>query len=143
MNALRSAVAALAIVVTTALAGCADEVCMNLSDRYSGAILFKLHCASCHGEDARGNGPVAEFINVKVPDLTRISAAHGGNFPADEVFRVIDGQAEVHAHGTRHMPVWGYEFFGQQADDERAHREATEKVEALVNYVRKLQKPAG
>jgi mono/diheme cytochrome c family protein len=142
MNAPRLTLVPLAVLLTTGLVGCADEVCMNLSDRFSGAILFQLHCASCHGEDARGNGPVAEFISVKVPDLTQISAAHGGSFPEDEVFRIIDGQAEMPAHGSRHMPVWGYEFFGQQGDDERAHGEATEKVKALVNYVRKLQRPA-
>ena len=142
MNAPRFAIAALAVLSTMTLTACADEVCVNLSDRHSGAILFQLHCASCHGEDARGNGPVAEFINVKVPDLTQISVAHGGNFPDEEIFRVIDGQAEMPAHGTRHMPVWGYEFFGQQADDERAHGEATEKVKSLVHYVRKLQRPA-
>ncbi|HXR88889.1 MAG TPA: c-type cytochrome [Steroidobacteraceae bacterium] len=142
MKVPRSAIVTLALMVITTLVGCADELCMNLSDRYSGAILFKLHCASCHGEDARGNGPVAEYLNVKVPDLTQISAAHGGTFPEEEVFRIIDGQAEMHAHGTRHMPVWGYEFFGQQADDERAHAQAAEKVDALVNYLRKRQRPA-
>lgn len=142
MNTLRLVVRALAVLVVATLAACADEMCVNFSDRFSGANLFQLHCASCHGEDARGNGPVAEFINVKVPDLTQIRAAHGGNFPDDEVFRIIDGQAEMPAHGARHMPVWGYEFFGRQGDDERAHGEATEKVKALVNYLRKLQRPA-
>ncbi len=142
MNTPRFALTALAALTITTLAACADEMCFNFSDRYSGAILFQLHCASCHGDDARGKGPVAEFINVKVPDLTQISAAHGGKFPTEEVFRIIDGQADMPAHGTRHMPVWGYEFFGQQADDERAHAEATEKVDALVNYLRKLQRPA-
>jgi mono/diheme cytochrome c family protein len=142
MNSSRLTVLAVGVLVLVTLAACADEMCVNFSDRYSGAILFQLYCASCHGEDARGNGPVAEFINVKVPDLTQISAAHGGSFPDEQVFRVIDGQAETPAHGTRHMPVWGYEFFGQPADDERAHAEATEKVQALVNYVRKIQRPA-
>lgn len=142
MKGRRLTLVVLAMLLIAGLVGCADEVCMNLSGRYSGAILFQLHCASCHGENARGNGPVAQFISVKVPDLTQISAAHGGDFPADQVSRIIDGQAEILAHGTRHMPVWGKEFSGQQADDERARSEATEKVKALVNYVRKLQRPA-
>lgn len=135
------ALAAVAVFVVAGLGACADELCMSLSDRYSGTILFQLHCASCHGENARGNGPVSPFLNVSVPDLTQISASHGGRFPDEEVFRIIDGQAEMPAHGTRHMPVWGYEFFGQQSDDERAHAEATEKVDALVSYLRKLQRP--
>jgi mono/diheme cytochrome c family protein len=142
MNPPRPRLLALAGLVVTTLTACASEMCVTFSDRYSGAILYRLHCASCHGEDARGNGPVAEFINVKVPDLTQITASRGGNFPDERVFRIIDGQAGIPAHGTRHMPVWGYEFFGREGDDERAHNEAAEKVEALVHYVRKIQRPA-
>jgi len=143
MNAQRLTVLlATAVLLVTILAACADEMCVDFSDRYSGAILFQLHCASCHGEDARGDGPVAEFISVKVPDLTQISAAHGGSFPDEDVFRIIDGQAQLPAHGTRHMPVWGYEFSSQAGGDGRAHDEAAEKIQALVKYVRKLQRPA-
>lgn len=135
----------LAAAVTGSLAGCAGEVCMNLSDRYSGSMLFQMHCASCHGEDAQGHGPVAEFLSVPVPDLTRISDQRGGRFPEEEIFRIIDGQALLPAHGSRHMPVWGYEFYGQESDDERAHGEATDKVNSLISYLRKIQRsaPAG
>lgn len=41
----------------------------------------------------------------------RIAARRGGAFPADEVYRIIDGQSELLPQGVRHMPVWGYEFF--------------------------------
>jgi hypothetical protein len=139
----RFAFAAIGVLVAMGIAACADEVCVNFSDRYSGAILFQLHCAGCHGEDARGNGPVAEFLTVKVPDLTQISARRGGQFPDEEIFRIIDGQSEIPAHGARHMPMWGYEFFGRRADDdERAHGEATEKIKSLESFLRKVQRPA-
>jgi hypothetical protein len=39
------------------------------------------------------------------------------------------------------MPVWGYEFFGEDPDDEVAHREATEKIERLVRYLQSIQRP--
>ena len=38
------------------------------------------------------------------------------------------------------MPVWGYELFGDHSDDRIAHRQATEKVERLVEYLRSIQK---
>jgi mono/diheme cytochrome c family protein len=110
------------------------------TDSRSGADLFRNSCAACHGEDARGSGPVAPLLTVEVPDLTRIAARRHGEFPELEVFRIIDGQSELAAHGPRHMPVWGYEFFGDDADDEAAHRRAVEKVDRLVGYLRTIQR---
>ena len=37
-----------------------------------GAELFKTHCASCHGADATGNGPVARALRHPPADLTLI-----------------------------------------------------------------------
>ena len=106
----------------------------------SGAALYRESCASCHGLDGRGNGPVAPLIKATIPDLTRISARRDGKFPADEVYRIIDGQSRRASRDTRSMPVWGYELFGDHSDDRIAHRQATEKVERLVEYLRSIQK---
>ena len=106
----------------------------------AGKRLYMVSCSGCHGTNARGNGPVAQFLNVPVPDLTRIAARRAGAFPDDEIFRIVDGQSDLRSHGPRHMPVWGYEFFGDDADDEIAHRQATEKVERLVKYLRSIQR---
>lgn len=129
------------IVAALTLEACASEKSVDLLSASTGAQLFRTSCSGCHGADARGNGPVAEFISVRVPDLTRISAAHGGGFPAEQIYRIIDGQSDMSADGARHMPIWGYEFFGAQGDDESAHREASDKVDTLVNYLRTLQQP--
>lgn len=107
----------------------------------SGERLYRVSCAGCHGNDARGNGPVAQFLTVPVPDLTRIAARRNGVYPDEEIYRIIDGQAGgLRGHGPRHMPVWGYEFFGDDPDDEVAHRQASEKVDLLVGYLRSLQR---
>lgn len=83
---------------------------------------------------------MAQFLTVPVPDLTLIAARRGGTFPELEIFRVIDGQSDLRSHGPRHMPVWGYEFFGGDADDETAHAQATAKVDHLVEYLRSIQR---
>jgi mono/diheme cytochrome c family protein len=106
----------------------------------AGERLYKSSCAACHGADARGTGPVAPLLTVQVPDLTRIAQRRGGQFPELEIFRIIDGQSELTGHGPRHMPVWGYEFFGDDADDEVAHQQATAKVDRLVAYLRSIQR---
>ncbi|MEO8063510.1 MAG: cytochrome c [Pseudomonadota bacterium] len=106
----------------------------------SGQALFQSYCASCHGANGRGTGPVAQFITVPVPDLTRISERRGGKFPEDEIFRIVDGQAPIAAHGPRHMPVWGYEFFGEDSDDRIAHQQAADQVDGLVKYLSSVQR---
>ena len=73
----------------------------------AGSERFEYSCAICHGLDARGNGPFAELLNVKPPDLTLLSRAEGGDFPFSRVYQRIDGRALPRAHGTPAMPIWG------------------------------------
>jgi mono/diheme cytochrome c family protein len=138
----------LVALTTVAVTGCAGKasVTNDAAPRHERRALergqhqFRLSCAGCHGADARGHGPVAPLLTVAVPDLTLISWRRSGVFPELEIYRIIDGQADLEAHGPRHMPVWGYEFFGDDADDEVAHRKASEKIDRVVNYLRSIQR---
>lgn len=121
------------------LLACTQSVRLEHVGAESGSQLFKVYCASCHGTEAHGNGPVADIISVNVPDLTRITVRNGGTFPAEMVYRIIDGQWEIPAHGSRHMPVWGYEFFGTSGDDRNAHSRASQRIDTLVEYLRNIQ----
>jgi len=127
------------LTLTTALSGCASGE-MPRQQAAVGERTYKVSCAACHGVDARGTGAVAPLLTVPVPDLTRIAQRRSGEFPELEIFRIIDGQSDLAGHGPRHMPVWGYEFFGDDADDEVAHRRATDKVDQLVAYLRSIQR---
>jgi mono/diheme cytochrome c family protein len=136
---MRATLTTLAVLATGLIVGsCASQRASQ--EAASGAALYQTSCAGCHAADARGNGPIAPVIGVRPPDLTRIAARRNGRFPELEVWRIIDGQADLSAHGPRHMPVWGYEFFGADADDEVAHRRAEEKVDSLVGYLRSIQR---
>ena len=109
---------------------------------YSGAELFDRFCASCHGSGARGNGPVAGSLNVAVPDLTLIADRHG-EFPVALVRDVIDGRGiDMRAHGTRTMPVWGYEFWVEEGGDSVAQRAVRDAISKLVEHLRSLQRAA-
>jgi mono/diheme cytochrome c family protein len=110
-------------------------------DDYSGAELFERFCASCHGSGARGNGPVASSLNTAVPDLTLIANRNGGEFPVTLVRDVIDGRGiDVRAHGTRTMPVWGYEFWVEEGGDVVAQTSVREAINKLVDYLRSVQR---
>jgi mono/diheme cytochrome c family protein len=110
---------------------------------YSGEELFARFCASCHGEQAHGDGPVARSLNTVVPDLTKISARYG-EFPAMLVRDTIDGRGvDIRAHGTRAMPVWGYEFWVEEGGDVVAQNTVREAIHKLVEYVQSLQRDNG
>lgn len=108
---------------------------------YSGARLYQRFCSSCHGERGLGDGPVAPFFKLAVPDITRIAKRHAGAFPAEQVRKIIDGRTVKPAHGARSMPVWGWEFRAAEAErGARTQETADDMVARLVEYVRAMQK---
>ena len=99
----------------------------------SGAQLFRTHCASCHGENAAGGGPISVQLRNAVPDLTTFSARNGGMFPAERVRQMIEGRGPA-AHGDRSMPVWGDVFRQQNSDADAAMR-----IDSIVAFLRSIQ----
>jgi mono/diheme cytochrome c family protein len=71
---------------------------------------FQSSCASCHGTDAKGDGPVSSQLKVPPPDLTILAKKNNGVFPTNAVYESIYGLKTIPAHGTREMPIWGYRF---------------------------------
>jgi mono/diheme cytochrome c family protein len=97
-----------------------------------GRKLFLVHCASCHGEDGRGKGAVAEAMKVPPADLTHINKRRDGKFPYDEVRNIISGLKLESVHGSRAMPVWGRVF---------TQMEVTEhgRLNLLLMYLNSIQ----
>jgi mono/diheme cytochrome c family protein len=100
-----------------------------------GADLFRAYCAPCHGDDGKGNGPVAPALNTKPADLTTIAARNGGVFPAQRVSKIIAGDDLVLAHGSREMPVWGPIFHQVERDQDLGHV----RLQNIVKYVESIQ----
>ena len=108
-------------------------------DPYSGQETYMRFCAACHGESARGDGPVSSALPVQVPDLTLLQQRRGDRFPEEILRKIIDGQEPVIVHGTRYMPVWGYEFWVEEGADDEAKERVEMIVDNLVEYLRSLQ----
>lgn len=106
----------------------------------TGEQLFQRFCASCHGLSASGNGPVAPYLTVPVPDLTLLAKRANGSFPAASVREIIDGRAVLPAHGTRPMPVWGYELEAQIPPDQPGREVAQGLIDRLVEYLDSIQR---
>ncbi|MCA9751029.1 MAG: cytochrome c [Gemmatimonadetes bacterium] len=122
------------IVGSARVAQAADE---GLDPAFEGRRHYETLCSNCHGDDARGDGPLANLLRIVTPDLTRIAARHAGEFPADSVRAQIDGTRDVSAHGRRQMPVWGKPL-GAPADSAEAEAARRMLVE-LVAYLRSIQ----
>ena len=75
-----------------------------------GKAEFQSSCASCHGTDGKGKGPVGEQLKVPPSDLTVLAKKNNGVFPTNEVYETIYGSKTIPAHGTREMPIWGERF---------------------------------
>ncbi len=103
----------------------------------SGQEMFKTWCASCHGTDAKGNGPAASSLKKTPTNLTLLAKQSGGKFPTQRVRDYIDGtgQASPAAHGSREMPVWG-DAFKQISASPTA---ITYRVTTLTTYIESLQ----
>ncbi len=109
-----------------------------------GRVTFRIYCANCHGEQARGDGSLAELLTVKPADLTRIAKRNDGRYPADRVRALIDGRNAARGHGLKEMPIWGDAFqktlqptWTEETDDERARR----KIDEVVEFLRSIQEP--
>ena len=120
-----------------------DEDPSATSPPKSAEAAFALYCTPCHGEDGRGNGPLAFGLSKSPPDLTTLTIRNGGTFPRERLARLIDGREEIAAHAEdREMPVWGEWFklegregLGGSVDE----REIRTRIEDLLNLLESMQ----
>jgi len=106
---------------------------------YSGEETYFRFCASCHGESAEGDGPVAANLSILVPDLTRLRQRQGTKLNEDTLRRIIDGRDVVVSHGTRIMPVWGFEFWVEEGADDAAEKSVKTIIQNLIDYLMSIQ----
>jgi mono/diheme cytochrome c family protein len=108
----------------------------QLLDSFKGPELFRAYCATCHGKDAKGGGPMAGSLRIPPADLTRIAERNGGKFPFLQVQKIISGEEQSPAtHGTREMPVWG-PIFSEVSWDQDLGRA---RIYSLAKYLQAIQ----
>jgi len=101
----------------------------------SGAAMYRAYCASCHGANGSGKGPVASTLKHGAADITLLARNNGGRFPSEQVEQILGMNPGAEAHGSKEMPVWGNVF--------RAEREprttVLQRISNLTNYLKSLQ----
>lgn len=105
---------------------------------------FMGNCAVCHGASGTGDG--IDLLRTSPADLTTLSQRNGGVFPIARVYDTIDGRANLAAHGTRDMPIWGREYSIGAADyyidvvNYDSEKFVRTRILALIDYLYRLQK---
>ncbi len=106
----------------------------------TGAELYQHYCATCHGIDATGHGPMAGVLVIQPTDLTQL-AGEDGVFPIARVVARIDGRDPLVSHGSP-MPVYGPYFEGQDTSMKTPDGQpilTSQPIVDLVAYLETLQ----
>ncbi len=109
-------------------------------DVQEGAKLYQHYCATCHGIDATGQGPMAGVLVIQPTDLTTLASADG-TFPVARVVARIDGRDPLVSHGSP-MPVYGSYFDGQDTSMKTPQGQpilTSQPIVDLVAYLQTLQ----
>ena len=104
---------------------------------FTGTDVFKDYCAVCHGTSARGDGPLADKMKRRPPDLTVLTRQNRGVFPAEQVRKIIDGREPVPGHGGPDMPVWGSAFRSSRLGSSDESLKSV--IDALVKHIESMQ----
>ena len=102
-----------------------------------GGSIFRTYCASCHGTEAKGDGPLADNLRIRPPDLTLLAKRNKGAFDADIVHRIIDGRQAVKGHGGPDMPVWGDAF--KRSGEGFSEKAVKARIDAIVEHLKSVQ----
>lgn len=131
---LAEIVAATLFWVIPAVGLAQEEVVLNNGERE-----YQAYCATCHGTQGKGDGPMSTILTVVPADLTQIRKKNSGEFPFWRVYKIIDGRDMVRGHGARSMPVWGAYFLSEEGGGHLDEDRVIGRVLGLVYYLQSIQ----
>ncbi|MGP0055945.1 MAG: hypothetical protein ACLPQI_10345, partial [Steroidobacteraceae bacterium] len=62
-------------------------------------------------------------------------------FPTEQIRKIIDGRKTLPPHGSREMPVWGFEFYreNENSGNPNPQGRTDDLVARLTEYLRTIQ----
>ena len=140
-SGLRGVTVAVLMATTLLGVGSGNSLAQEQEIIEAGKREFQRSCATCHGVDAKGDGPSASALNVKPADLTQMSKKHGGVFLFWRTYEKISGRDEevIRGHGTREMPIWGERFRLEKGSSEERQAGVRGRILSLVYYLQSIQ----
>lgn len=119
-------------------------VVAQAQDADIGQALYEQYCATCHGMDGAGKGPLTEIMLDKPSDLRKLAAnneASPGEYPMLKVIHIIDGRTGIRAHGGP-MPTYGNIFMAEtegEMEKVGAVLETRGRILSLATYLESIQ----
>jgi Cytochrome c len=101
----------------------------------NGGVIYRHHCAVCHGDRGKGNGPAAATLTPRPTDLTRLTR-QTGTFPAARLAALLKGDDSVTPHRTPSMMIWAAIFVAEASGDTAT---ADARVRDVVEFVASIQ----
>ena len=98
-------------------------------------------CATCHGADGKGAGPLSATIKPKPADLTILAKRDNGVFAASTIYKKIDGREARTSHGSTEMPIWGCRH-SPTVLQRKGHRGTATRHGSLRKLPKRVTKPA-
>lgn len=105
------------------------NVTADYSKSFEGYQVFNTYCFICHGEDGKGNGPLAKKIDTSPTDLTNDKIME--KLSDKQLKRIVEGSLPHGKAGTKssktNMPRWGVAISHVQ-------------IRSLVSYIRYMHR---
>lgn len=123
------------------LLGAAISLPAIAQDLETGRQHFEDYCATCHGIDAKGDGPMSGVLSLPPTNLTLLAGEREGEFPISDVVAKIDGRDPLLAHGSE-MPVYGSYFEGKDVvirDENGAPIMTSQPIIDIVKWLASIQ----
>jgi len=129
----------LASIFALVAALCVAEPALSAgNDVGEGRSYYVRYCASCHGLDGLGDGPVAKSLTTPPTSLRKLGDKYGMPLPAHRIAELIDGRDSTRAHGTPEMPVWGERLY-ELGQGERGEYGIGEVIGKIIGYLSTIQ----
>jgi mono/diheme cytochrome c family protein len=129
-------------VVAAAVIGSAAALAQTAPEPQAvspGREAYLQYCASCHGPDADGKGPMAEELRRPPADLTRLTERFGSPLRPREVLDRVDGRNMARAHGSSEMPVWGRKLASNAPRTQGTEVQTRGTLLIIIDYLASLQ----
>lgn len=112
------------------------------ADYEAGRALYRDYCATCHGMEGRGDGPMGMILNIVPSDLTMLYANNDDGFPRMRTIMRIDGRDPIIGH-TGAMPIFGPVMEGKSAvldAEDGTPILTTQRMADLIAWLEQIQR---
>lgn len=109
-------------------------------DLDNGRNEFLSKCATCHGADGKGGGPLSSKLKTKPPNLTILAKRNKGVFSKRAIYEAVDGRKAASSHRGIEMPIWGCRHGAPPVPQKSSRKRVRQGAEKRLSQAQKQHK---